>query len=56
MNFKASYLKLLESGDLIERIEESKKYFDNYKLCPHRCLVNRKEEVGVCGAGNQPIE
>lgn len=55
MNFKASYLKMLESGDLLERIEEAKKYFDNCKLCPHRCLVNRKEEVGVCGAGNQSI-
>ncbi len=53
MSFKASYIKLLESGELVKRVEEAKRHINNCKLCPHKCGVNWEEEFGVCQTGDK---
>lgn len=49
----ASYMELLENGDLLEKVKKAKEHILNCTLCPHECGVNRKEEVGVCRAGHR---
>lgn len=55
MSFKASYLKLLEDGSLLQRVEEAQKHISECKLCPHECGLDRKKEVGMCKAGHRAI-
>ncbi len=46
---KAGYLALLESGELLRRVEVLKKMLEECVLCPHQCKVNRmKGERGYC--------
>ncbi|RKZ10504.1 radical SAM protein [Candidatus Fermentibacteria bacterium] len=52
---KPGYLKLLEKGELAERIRELKKLLEACRLCSRRCGVNRLVgERGYCGAGKLP--
>ena len=41
MDFKPSYIKLLNDGSLIKKIEEAKKHITYCNLCPHECAVDR---------------
>jgi len=44
-----SYLTLLETGELEERVREFKKRLQSCNLCPHECGANRAGgEVGIC--------
>lgn len=46
---KASYLSLLESGELEKRVAKLKEALKNCVLCPHQCEVNRLDgEKGAC--------
>ena len=52
---KPGYLKLLEKGELAERIRDLKKLLEACRLCGRRCGVNRLAgERGYCGAGKLP--
>ncbi|MBN2323195.1 MAG: radical SAM protein [Spirochaetes bacterium] len=51
-----SYLALIESGELDERIEKLKKLLSPCGLCPRQCRANRAEgEKGYCGADYRPV-
>ena len=44
-----SYLKLYQSGELIDRVKELKSLYENCTLCPRDCRVDRtKGETGKC--------
>ncbi|HYE82934.1 MAG TPA: radical SAM protein [Clostridia bacterium] len=46
---KAGYLTLLESGELLKRVEVLNNMLEDCVLCPHQCKVNRiKGEKGYC--------
>jgi putative pyruvate formate lyase activating enzyme len=52
MGFEPSYLKLLKTGEIEERINKLYKILERCELCPRKCHVNRlKNEKGVCRAG-----
>ena len=52
MEFQATYLRLLKSGDLEKRAAILQNQLKACNLCPRNCGVNRIEgEVGVCGVG-----
>lgn len=53
--FKPSYLKLLENGDLLEKVREAKKHQKNCKLCPHECEVTRGVTLGFCCGGDKAV-
>lgn len=55
MTLKPSYIKLLENGDLLSKVNEAKEHITNCMLCPHACGVNRREELGVCRASHRAI-
>ena len=55
MSVKPNYLKTLEKGKLFEKVEEAKKHITNCNLCPHKCGVNRREEVGICKASHRAV-
>ncbi len=55
MNFKPSYVKLLQNGTLPERVKEAKKHLTCCYLCPHKCRVDRTKEVGVCQGTDKAI-
>jgi putative pyruvate formate lyase activating enzyme len=50
-----NYLKLYESGELLQRVQQAYRRLAFCDLCPHDCGVNRiKGERGICGAGLRP--
>jgi len=54
MAFIPSYVKLLEKGELSQRIELLSQFLKECKLCPRECRVNRLDgEIGYCGAGSE---
>lgn len=55
MSLKSNYVKLLQNGDLSKKVKEAQKQITNCTLCPHKCGVNRINEVGRCQAGHQAI-
>ena len=55
MSIRPIYLKTLEKGVLLQKVEEAKRHITNCNLCPHKCGVNRMEEVGVCKASNRAV-
>lgn len=55
MTTEPSYLKLLDKGDLLKKVREAQKHIPRCNLCPHKCGVNRKEEVGICRANHRAI-
>lgn len=49
---RASYLQLLESGEIKFRVSEAYRYLRACRLCPRSCGVNRlKNELGFCRTG-----
>ena len=44
MDFQPSYIKLLNDGSLIKKIEEAKKHITYCNLCPHECAVDRTKK------------
>ncbi|MEM5832483.1 MAG: radical SAM protein [Candidatus Aenigmatarchaeota archaeon] len=54
MEFKPSYLKLLESNELDKKIKELYSILECCELCPRKCHVNRlKGERGFCKSGKE---
>lgn len=54
-DYNASYLRLLQNGELSKRVELAKKHLTNCYLCPHECSINRKEELGFCRSPDKVI-
>lgn len=51
-----SYLKLLESGELEQRVEALEALLERCTVCPRDCLNNRqKDEIAACYSGRLPI-
>lgn len=55
MGFKPSYLKSLESGILLKKVNEAKEHLTNCYLCPHECGIDRRKQVGFCKASHKVI-
>ncbi len=47
----ASYLSLIEGGELERRKEKLYQLLSPCRLCPRECGVDRKKEKGFCGGG-----
>lgn len=53
---RASYLKLLEAGELLSRVESLESLLERCTVCPRDCLNNRlKDEIAACYSGRLPI-
>lgn len=53
---KASYLDLLEAGQLLSRVEALESLLERCTVCPRDCLNNRlKDEIAACYSGRLPI-
>ncbi len=54
---KASYLKLLESGDLDGRVAEARRHLEDCDLCARYCRMNRLETIrgAVCRTGEHAV-
>ncbi len=51
-DWQPAYRKLADQGLLDERIEAIAAHYDQCRLCPHQCGVNRNaRETGLCEAG-----
>ena len=51
-----SYLALLRSGELLERVEKLEALLERCTVCPGDCLNNRlKDEIAACYSGRLPI-
>jgi putative pyruvate formate lyase activating enzyme len=55
MVFRPSYIKLLQDGTLLERVNEIEKHLTRCYLCPHECGVDRTKGVGVCRGADKAI-
>ena len=55
LKFEPGYKKLLETGELENRVEQAKKHLKECNLCPHECNIDRKEKIGFCRANDQAI-
>lgn len=55
MNNKPNYIKMLEDGSLLKRVERLKKHLRDCFLCPHECGVDRRKRVGICRARDKAI-
>ena len=52
----ASYLRLLETGELLSRVEELEALLERCSACPRDCFNNRlKNEIAACYSGRLPI-
>ena len=53
---KPSYLNLLRTGELLERVESLEAMLERCTVCPKNCLNNRlNNEVAACYSGRLPI-
>jgi len=53
---KASYLDLLEAGELIRRVEALEALLERCTICPRDCFNNRlQDEIAACYSGRLPI-
>jgi len=53
---KASYLDLLEEGELIRRVEALEALLERCTICPRDCFNNRlQDEIAACYSGRLPI-
>ena len=52
----ASYLRLLETGELVSSVERLEGLLESCTVCPRDCLNNRlKDEIAACYSGRLPI-
>ena len=53
---KPSYLHVLESGDLTQRVEALEALLERCTVCPRDCFNNRlQDEIAACYSGRLPI-
>ena len=51
-----SYLQLLRTGELKQRVEALEKLLERCTICPRDCLNNRlKDEIAACYSGRLPV-
>ena len=56
MRYIPSYIKLLNSGELNQRVRKANKILEECVGCPHECSVQRtKGEIGICFSGSMPV-
>src|SRR6266404_3130479 len=56
IHHEASYIRLLESGELKRRVESLEALLERCTVCPRDCLNNRlKDELAACYSGRLPI-
>lgn len=56
MKTEASYLRLLQTGELYRRVEALESLLARCTVCPRDCLNNRlKDEIAACYSGRLPI-
>jgi putative pyruvate formate lyase activating enzyme len=56
MKTEASYLRLLQTGELYRRVQALESMLERCTVCPRDCLNNRlKEEIAACYSGRLPI-
>lgn len=56
LDIQPSYLRLLETGELISRVEGLESLLEGCTVCPRDCLNNRlKDEIAACYSGRLPI-
>jgi putative pyruvate formate lyase activating enzyme len=57
VNFQPTYLNLLRSGELKERVKEAYKRLEACDVCPRECGVNRRESTkgAVCRTGERAV-
>lgn len=56
MHWKASYRRLLASGELCERAAKADELLSPCRLCPRRCEARRREgERGFCGIAHSAV-
>ena len=54
--YRPGYLRLLETGELIKRVEALEGMLESCTVCPRDCLNNRlKDEIAACYSGRLPI-
>jgi putative pyruvate formate lyase activating enzyme len=53
--FEPGYRKLLASGELHVRASKLESMLECCELCPRRCRVDRRSELGRCSTGVEPI-
>jgi putative pyruvate formate lyase activating enzyme len=52
--FEPAYIKLLETGELQQRVEQAYHRLSNCDICARECRVNRLEvQLGKCGVGKR---
>ena len=53
---QAGYLALLETGELLQRVESLEALLERCTVCPRDCLNNRlNDEIAACYSGRLPI-
>jgi putative pyruvate formate lyase activating enzyme len=56
MNSEPSYLRLLRTGELTERVRRLEALLESCRVCPRDCLNNRlRDEIAACYSGRLPI-
>ncbi len=50
-----AYLKLLQSGELAERVKIAYEHLADCDLCGWECHIDRSERTGACKTGMQPV-
>jgi putative pyruvate formate lyase activating enzyme len=45
---RGSYLRLLRSGELEDRVQRLDEMLDDCTVCPRNCRVDRRQELGTC--------
>jgi len=53
--FRASYVRLARSGELAERQDALEAMLTDCAVCPRRCRVDRRVELGTCATGADPV-
>jgi putative pyruvate formate lyase activating enzyme len=53
--FESGYRRLLVSGELQRRAATLEAMLESCAVCPRRCQVNRRRELGRCFTGAEPI-
>lgn len=54
-DFQPSYLELLRSGELAERVKVAYEHLTDCDLCGWECHIDRRERTGACKTGMQAV-
>jgi len=54
-DYQPSYLELLRSGELAERVKVAYEHLTNCDLCGWECHIDRRQRTGACKTGMQAV-